>query len=117
MNIFTRWALHRAARRYARLLPGELPADYGSSDTYTAGQVAAALDRRGEDGRYVAIAYAAFLTEADYLGLAHALPLVLPYDNARELFRRGQPWGDRYSALRDMETTSGPMPEQNLFRP
>ncbi len=108
MNIFSRWAMHRAARRYAKLLPGELEADFGHSETYTVGQVAAALDRRGEAGRYAAIAYAAFLTEADYVGLAPSLPMVLPYDVAKEVFRRAMPWGDRYSALRDMETTSAP---------
>ena len=108
MNIFARMALNRAARRYAKLLPGELQADWGASDSYTVGQVAAALDRRGEGGRYVAVAYAAFLSKADYLSVAPSLPLVLPYDVARDLFRRAMPFGDRYSALRDMETTSAP---------
>ena len=117
MNVLARWALGRAARRYARLLPGELAADFGASDTYTVGQVAGALDRRGEAGRYVAVAYAAFLSEADYASLASSLPFVPPYNVARDLFRRAKPWGDRYSALRDMETTSGPTPGQNLHHP
>ena len=108
MNVFARMALHRAARRYARLLPGELQADYGASGAYTAGQIAATLDRRQGPGRYVAVAYAGFLTESDYQAIAPSLPVVLPYNLARDLFQRARPFGDRFSSLRALETTSAP---------
>jgi len=87
VNVFARMALHRAARRYARLLPGELQADYGASGAYTAGQIAATLDRRQGPGRYVAVAYAGFLTESDCQAIAPSLPVVLPYNLARDLFQ------------------------------
>ena len=105
MTWFSRIALHSAARRFARRLPQELHADWGASDAYTIEQVRAALARRRLGGRYVAVAYAAFLTEPDYLKVAASLPLVLPYDKARALYDRERPWGDAFSEVRDAETT------------
>jgi hypothetical protein len=114
VNLFARMGLHRAAKAYARRLPGELEADWGASAAYTIDQVRAALDRCHLNGRYVAVAYAAFLSEADYLRLAPSLPLVLPYDVAQGLFRRAKPSGDRFSDLRDAETTSAPVITRQL---
>ena len=99
MNIFLRMMMSVAARRYANFLPRELEADWGASDNYTVGQVAASLGRRGEDGRYVAVAYAGLLAEADYQTVAASLPLALPYDVAREAFRRAGPWAGRFGPL------------------
>ena len=56
----------------------------------------------------VAVAYAGFLTEAGYLAIAPSLPVVLPYDLARDLFQRARPIGDRFSSLRALEVTSAP---------
>jgi hypothetical protein len=106
MNIFARFALHRAARIYARRLPGELQTDWGASAAYTVDQVRSAIARSQVGGRYVAVAYAAFLTEEDYLSVAWSLPLVLPYDVARSVFQRESPWGDKFSEQRDRETNS-----------
>jgi len=100
--------MRRAAKVYAHRLPAELHADFGASETYTVSQVRAAIARCRLHGRYVAIAYAAFLTEADYLVIASDLPLVLPHDIAREAFKRARPSGDSFSDLRDGETTSAP---------
>jgi hypothetical protein len=100
------WAMRRAAKTYAQRLPAELNADWGASDTYTVGQVRAAIQRCRLGGRYVAVAYAAFLTEADYLAIAGDLPLVLPYDLAREVYGRMKPSGDSFSDSRDSETKS-----------
>jgi hypothetical protein len=99
--------MRRAAKTYARQLPDELRSDWGASDTYTVGQVRAAIERRRLGGRYIAVAYAGLLTETDYLAVAPNLPLVLPYDIARSAFgdARG---GDRFSESRDAETTSAP---------
>jgi hypothetical protein len=99
-------ALHRAARRFARRLPHELLADWGESDAYTIDQVRAALARCQLGGRYVAVAYAMFLTEADYLAVAPSLPTGLPYDKARAVYAHERPSGDAFSAQRDSETTA-----------
>ncbi len=115
MNWFFRMALHRAARHLAQRLPQELRADWGASDAYTVEQVRAALARCRFSGRYVAIAYAAFLSEEDYLKVAPSLPLVLPYHKARVLFERARPSGDAFSALRDSETTSAPVITNRLY--
>jgi hypothetical protein len=107
-------ALHRAARTYARRLPAELQADWGASGTYTIDQVRAAIARTGGKGRYIAVAYAALLTEVDYLNVAASLPLRLPYDVARGVFQRAKPAGDRFSEQRDSETTSAPVITRRL---
>ena len=106
MNFLSRMAVRRVAKRYAKRLPAELEANWGASDAYTIDQVRAAIARSGLRGRYIAVAYAAFLTEADYLNIAASLPLVLPYDVARNLFWKARPSGDRFTAQRDSETTS-----------
>jgi hypothetical protein len=92
MNWISRMVMHHAARAYARSLPQELHADWGASTYYTVGQVRTALSRRHLTNRFVAIAYAAFLTEADYLAVAPELPVVIPYDLARGVFEQAKPW-------------------------
>ena len=107
-------ALSGAARTYAKHLPGVLHANWGASEFYTVDQVRAAIARRHLKGRYLAVAYASYLSEQDYLAIAADLPLVLPYDIAREVFRRAQPSGDAFSAQRDSETTSAPVITREL---
>ena len=78
-----------------KYLPGYLQANWGGSEFYTTGQVRAALDHWHLGGRYVAIAYAAFLSEADYMEIAPELPLLIAYEPARAAFCRegGSQWG------------------------
>jgi hypothetical protein len=73
-----------------------------------------AIQRLGLRGRYIGLAYAAYLSEPDYLAVAEELPVVLPYDVARHVFYAGMPDGDDYAAQRDNETTSAPMITQRL---
>ena len=42
----------------------------------------------------MALAYAAFLSEPNYVAMAKRLPRVLPYDLARDEFDRARPWLD-----------------------
>lgn len=114
MGWLTRWAARRAAKTYVRDLPRELRKDWGASEAYTIGQVRSAIGRLRLGGRYIAVAYAAFLTEADYRAIAAELPVVLPYDLAREIYRRELPDGDDYAAQRDAETKSAPMITRRL---
>ena len=65
MGWFAKWRLNRAARRYALRLLRRLRQGWGTSKTYTQGQIdAAVLDLR-LDPKYVFIAYAVFLSPDD----------------------------------------------------
>jgi hypothetical protein len=91
MNWLDRWACHRAAKRFARRLPASLSRKYSPGKLYTPGQIEKVLSDLRLNGRFVAIAYAAFLTEADYVRQVGRYPVVLPYDSARSLFKRYSP--------------------------
>jgi hypothetical protein len=55
--------------------------------------VTAALRKSRLGGRYVAVAYAAFVTEEDYAAIVTGLPLALSYDEARASYRpQHAPW-------------------------
>lgn len=60
-NWFAKWRLNRAARAYARRLPGQLRAGWGRSTTYTQDQIDAAVRKARLDPAYLAIGYAVFL--------------------------------------------------------
>src|SRR5215472_17570538 len=92
MNWLDRWRMRRAARRYARRLPGYMVRNWGGADAYTEAQVAKALQHFRLGGPFVALAYAALLSKDDYIGMAARLPRVLPLDLAREAFERARPW-------------------------
>jgi hypothetical protein len=92
MNWLDRWRMRRSARRFATRLPGYLRRNWGGSDNYTEAQIARTLQHFRLGGRFVAVAYAGLLSEADYLAMAGRLPRVLPYDLAREVFERARPW-------------------------
>ncbi|MFL5296264.1 MAG: DUF6559 family protein [Phenylobacterium sp.] len=109
MGWLSRWSARRAARAYVRDLPHELRRSWGGSDVYTVDQVISAVQKLGLKGRYIALAYAAFLTQPDYGRIAADLPLVLPYDIARRIFREALPDGDDFSDTRDAETKSARM--------
>ena len=87
--------MRRAARRFAKRLPGYLARNWGRAETYTEPQVAAALRYFALDGSFVSLAYAAFLSEPDYLAMVGRLPRALPYDLARFEFERARPWPPR----------------------
>jgi hypothetical protein len=53
----------RAAKEYARRLPGTLLLGYGASEFYTAAQIEAAVGKAQLPPKYIAIGYAAFLPE------------------------------------------------------
>ena len=67
-------SLRRAAKSYARILPQRLLAGWGASEFYTPGQVRAAVGATGLGGRYVAIAFAAFLTREEFDALVPSHP-------------------------------------------
>ncbi len=88
MNWLQRMAMRRAAKRYGRRLPRMMAEGWGVSEFYTVGQIRSALGRLKISGPYDAIAYAAFLPEADFVACQaeHAVPMA--YEEARDLFER-----------------------------
>jgi hypothetical protein len=83
--------LRSAAIAYGRKLPNHLARAYGRGGTYTPGQVRTAVDALRLDPRFVALALAAYLDEADYQALLGDMPLPLDYGEARATFRRHLP--------------------------
>jgi hypothetical protein len=85
--------LRRAARQYARRLPGVLLRGYGAGEFYTAAQIDAAVRQAGLPPRYVAIGYAAYLPGDAFSRFAPADD----YQTLRILFkryvRRSAAWG------------------------
>ncbi len=93
MNWFERMAMRRAGRTYARCLPAQLRSGWGAAQFYTPGQVTAALKHLRLGGRYVAIAYAGFLSEEDFASVVGSLPVAISYEEARlALGRPDRPW-------------------------
>lgn len=86
MNWFQRTAMKRAAWVFARRLPAQLQSGWGRAKVYTPGQVAAALSKLRLGGRYVAIAYAAFVTEEDYATIAPDFPFPMTFEDARATY-------------------------------
>ena len=78
----------RAAKKYARTLPSYLSRAYGKSDTYTADQIKAAVQKLGLPEKYICFGYAAFLTEKAYLRLVSQLPVPMPRDEALALYEK-----------------------------
>jgi hypothetical protein len=92
VNWLDRWRMRRAARRFAKRLPGYMRRNWGGADDYTEAQVAKALQHFRLGGPFTAIAYAGLVSEPHYIAMAARLPRVLPYDLAREAFERARPW-------------------------
>ena len=59
-------AKHRTLERYARDLPGLLSARYGSSATYTEGQVRRTVEIAGLGDAHIEYALARFLSKEDF---------------------------------------------------
>jgi hypothetical protein len=91
--LFRRFRLNRVAKRYATLLPPMLARSYGASagKRYTAAQVRTAVSKLKLDGRYIALAYAAFLAEDAFNSLRPEMPMPIAYQEALDLFRRHVP--------------------------
>jgi hypothetical protein len=104
MGPLDRWRLRRAARRYAASLPSALVAAFGASDHYTPEQIRVAVARCELDARFIAFAYAAFLSETQFAALRADMPIPLSYPQARSLF-------DRYRPSRPSSASGTPGPE------
>jgi hypothetical protein len=91
MGWFARWRLNRAARQYAQRLPRRLRAGWGSSKTYTRGQIDTSVRALRLDARYVYIAYAVFLTPDELAGLESVF-VTFSASEARDAFDRWRPW-------------------------
>ena len=91
MGLLEAWRRREAARQYASTLLGYLARSYGRSATYTAGQISAAIKALRLDPGFIALALAAFQSEADYEAQRAALFRPLPYKTARRAFLREVP--------------------------
>src|SRR5690349_4656132 len=91
MGLFRRFALRRAAKRYARDLGACLVRDFGASEQYTPRQIAAAVRKLRLDGRYIALAYAPFLSQQSFDDLAAEMPVAVSYAEARALYDAFRP--------------------------
>jgi uncharacterized protein DUF6559 len=91
MGLLDRWRLRRAAKRYARSLGPALVAAFGASEFYTPPQIRTAVSRNGLDARFLALAYAAFLPEAQFDAMKQDMPRPLAYAEARALLERYRP--------------------------
>ena len=95
--LISAWLKRRAAKRYALRLGPCLLRHFGSSATYSRGQIERGIAETGLNPRYAALGYACFLEEADYQALAGELPLPLAYEEARDLVARYVPGGGTYT--------------------
>ena len=59
----------KAIKSYISKLPACLKKDYGSSKSYTIGQVRSSIERHGLNRTYAVYAYAIFMQEDDFLAL------------------------------------------------
>jgi hypothetical protein len=84
--------VNRAAGKYVSRLPPVLMEGWGASTAYTPGQIEAAVKTARLDRRFIALAYAAYLSEEDYARAKPSLPLKLPYGGARSTFQQYASW-------------------------
>jgi hypothetical protein len=68
-----------------------LATGWGASKTYTPQQVEAAVGQAGLGSRHISIAYAAFLTEADYLAVPPTPEHALSHEQALKLLAEAFP--------------------------
>jgi len=81
----------RAAKAYAAQLPAWLVKGFGAAEFYTPAQIRAGIRVLKLDDRHSDLAFAAFLSKADYEVLAIDQPEALTYEDARERFLRWKP--------------------------
>jgi hypothetical protein len=94
-----------AAWRYGRRLTRVMIRSWGASETYTPAQIRAAVRKLRLDRRYIALAYATFLSPEGYEAERANMPVVLDYDDARERF-----W--TWTPSEATGTAVGPAPER-----
>jgi hypothetical protein len=88
MNLLFAIQKNRAAKRYARRLPGALRKGWGRSASYTPGQVQAAVKILRLDPRFIVFGYAAFLSEEAFAEIYANGPPLVSRESARETFHR-----------------------------
>ncbi|MBV9827541.1 MAG: hypothetical protein JO001_18035 [Alphaproteobacteria bacterium] len=103
MGWLRRWQIRQAAKQYARRLGPNLRQAYGSAEHYSPAQIRTGVGKLGLDERYIAIAYAAFLSPETFETLAETLSVGLDYDEARAVFHEFRP-----TDLRSIVGTPGP---------
>jgi len=106
MGLFSRFWVKRAAKRYARELGPCLRHDFGASEFYSSPQIQAAVTKLRLDRKYIALAYAPFLSEQAFAELANSMPVAVPYDDAKALFELFAP---------SMPTSASANPETNIY--
>ena len=84
MGIFDRFRQKWAIRAYARRLGPLLAKRYGRQKFYTADQVRRTIEVCGFSRRYIAYAYAMFLTEHAFAGEKCTVRTEDPYSSLRE---------------------------------
>jgi hypothetical protein len=95
--MFEALKLKFAAKRYARKLRFQLTRDYGGSGeydpsaTYTVPQIQRAILAANLDPKYIALAYATFLSKEAFDSLREQMPVKLTYEDARAMFVRFEP--------------------------
>lgn len=103
--MFSALRRRRAARRYAALLPAMLLRGYGASESYTPAQIEAAVRRAQLPLEYIAIGYAAYLSEESFRQLA----VQGDYNMLRALFKRWQQSVPAYGVEAQTNTYPGIM--------
>jgi hypothetical protein len=93
MNLLFAIQKNRAARRYARRLPGALRKGWGGSASYTFGQIQSAVRALRLDPRFIAFGYAAFLSEEAFAEVYGDTRPPIPREAAREAFVRFASFG------------------------
>jgi hypothetical protein len=83
--------LRGAAKSYALRLPAYLKQAYGASEAYSPAQIAHAVTTLDLKQRYIALAYAAYVSEAEFAELRADLPIKMQYGGARAEFFRHVP--------------------------
>ncbi|WP_397420909.1 DUF6559 family protein [Phenylobacterium sp.] len=71
MSWLADWRLKHVARRYAQRLPARLSANWGSSKTYTKGQIDTAILEARLDPNSSYVAYAIYLPPEELAALQH----------------------------------------------
>ena len=90
MRFLRTLALNRAAKRYARELPGQLRRAYGAR-RYTPAEIRRAVADAGLDEQYAGLAYAGHLTPEEFAPLGIKMPNAISYEEARALLTRYGP--------------------------
>jgi hypothetical protein len=91
MRFLRTLALNRAAKRYARELPGQLRRAHGDAKRFTPAQIRRAVADAGLDEQYAGLAYAGYLTETEFQQLGIKLPNAISFAEARALLARYGP--------------------------